>query len=99
MRFDISLQNFNEPLVDIFSPQIERKNGPKNIIRGYNFGCRKKALSNFLGSSSSLKTANTGKPAQNRSCISFCTSSVKRQLKTSQVDTKLCQIQLLKFDQ
>ena len=32
MRFDISLQNFNWPLVDIiFSPQIERKNVPNNI--------------------------------------------------------------------
>ena len=31
MRFDISLQNFKKPLVDIFSPQIERKNVPKSI--------------------------------------------------------------------
>ena len=30
------------------------------------------------------------------SCISFCTSSGKGQLKTSQVDTKLCQLQLSK---
>ena len=30
MRFDISLQNFKKPLVDI-SPQIERKTVPKNI--------------------------------------------------------------------
>ena len=30
------------------------------------------------------------------SCISFCTFSGKRQLKTSQVDTKLCQLQLSK---
>ena len=48
MRFDLSLQNFKKSLVDIFSPAV---------------GCRKKALSNFLASSSSLKTANTGKPA------------------------------------
>ena len=48
MRFDLSLQNFKKSLVDIFSPAV---------------GCRKKALSNFLDSSSSLKTANTGKPA------------------------------------
>ena len=27
-------------------------------------------------------------------CISFCTSSRKRQFKTSQDDTKLCQLQL-----
>ena len=31
MRFDISLWNFKKPLVDIFSPQIERKKVPKNI--------------------------------------------------------------------
>ena len=31
MRFDISLQNFKKPLVNIFSPQIERKKVPKNI--------------------------------------------------------------------
>ena len=31
MRFDISLQNFKKPLVDIFSPQIERRNVPKNV--------------------------------------------------------------------
>ena len=30
----------------------------------YNFGCRKKALSDFLASSSSLKTVNTRKPAK-----------------------------------
>ena len=58
MRFDLSLQNFKKALVDIFSPQIERK----KTLRYY-FDCRKKTLSNFLASSSSLKTANTGKPA------------------------------------
>ena len=58
MRFDLSLQNFKKALVDIFSLQIERK----KTLRYY-FGCRKKALSNFLAWSSSLKTANTGKPA------------------------------------
>ena len=31
MRFDISLQDFKKPLVDTFSPQIERKNVSKNI--------------------------------------------------------------------
>ena len=31
MRFDISLHNFKKPLVDTFSPQIERKNVLKNI--------------------------------------------------------------------
>ena len=34
LRFDwisLSLQNFKKPLVDINSPQIERKNFPKNI--------------------------------------------------------------------
>ena len=30
------------------------------------------------------------------SCISFCTSSGKRQIKTSWIDTKLCQLQLSK---
>ena len=31
MRFDLSLQNFKKPLVDIFSPQTERKNVIKSI--------------------------------------------------------------------
>ena len=31
MEFDVSLQSFKKPLVDIFPPQIERKNVPKNI--------------------------------------------------------------------
>ena len=31
LRFDISLQNFKKPLVDIFSPQIDRKNVPRSI--------------------------------------------------------------------
>ena len=62
MRFDISLQNFKKPLVDIFSLQIERKMFRR--VFSYNFGCRKKALSDFLASSSSLKTVNTGKPAK-----------------------------------
>ena len=60
MRFDISLQNFKKPLVNIFSPQIEMF----RRVFSYNFGCRKKALSDFLASSSSLKTVNTRKPAK-----------------------------------
>ena len=32
MRFDISLQNFKKPLVDIFSPQIERKKRSKEYL-------------------------------------------------------------------
>ena len=62
MRFDMSLPNFKKPLIDILSPQIERKNVPKSICK--HFGCRKKALSDFLTSSSSLKRVNTGKPAK-----------------------------------
>ena len=62
MRFDISLQSLKKPLFDIFSQQIEIKNVPKSI--GYNFGCIKKVLSDFLASSSSLKTVNTGKAAE-----------------------------------
>ena len=31
MWFDLILQNFKRPLVDIFSPQIEGKNVAKNI--------------------------------------------------------------------
>ena len=60
MRFDIRSQNFRKPLVDI-SPRIERKTFRR--IFSHSFGCRKKALSDFLVASSSLKTANTGKPA------------------------------------
>ena len=62
MRFDISLQNFKKLFVDIFSPQIEGKTFRR--VFSYNFGYRKKSLSDFLASSSSLKTVNTGKPAQ-----------------------------------
>ena len=58
MRFNFNLQNFKKPLVDIFSPEIERKKRSEE-----SFGYRKKALSDFLASSSSLKTVNTGKPA------------------------------------
>ena len=58
----MSLQNFKKLLVDIFSPQIERKTVRR--VFSYNFGCRKKALSDFLASSSSLKTVNTRKPAK-----------------------------------
>ena len=31
MKFDLSLQNFKKPSVDIFSTQMERKNVAKNI--------------------------------------------------------------------
>ena len=31
MSFGISLQDFKKPIVDIFLPQIERKNVPKSI--------------------------------------------------------------------
>ena len=58
----MSLQNFKKPLVDNLSPQIDRKNVPKSINN--NLGCKKKALSDFLTSNSSLKTVNTGKPAK-----------------------------------
>ena len=58
----MSLQNFKKPLVDSLSPQIERKTFRR--VFSYDFGCRKKALSDFLTSSSSLKTVNTRKPAK-----------------------------------
>ena len=58
----MSLQNFKKPLVDSLSPQIERKTFRR--VFSYDFGCRKKALSDFLTSSSSLKTVNIGKPAK-----------------------------------
>ena len=59
MRFDISVQNFKKPLVDITSPKIEKT---FQRIFSYNFGCKKKAQNDFLVASSSLKTTNTGKP-------------------------------------
>ena len=40
------------------------KKTSRRIFR-YDFGCKKKALSDFLASSSSWKTANTGKPPEN----------------------------------
>ena len=54
IRFDISLQNFKKPS-DIFS----RKKTLRRIF-SYKFGCRKKTLSDFLASSSSLKKATPG---------------------------------------
>ena len=62
MGFDISLQNFKKRLVDIFSPQIERKMFRR--VFSYNFGCRKKTLSDFLALSSCLQKINNGKPAK-----------------------------------
>ena len=59
IRFDIILQNFKKPL-DSFSPQIERKRSKQYLVI---ILAGKEALSDFLASSSSLKKANTGKPA------------------------------------
>ena len=60
IRFDISLQNFNK-LLDIFSPQIEKETFWR--IFSYDSGRLKKALSDILALRSSLKKANTRKPA------------------------------------
>ena len=55
--FDISLQNFKKPS-DTFSHR--KQNKTLRRIFSYQFGCRKKTLSDFLASrSSSLKTVNT----------------------------------------
>ena len=62
MRLIYARLYFKKHLVDIFSLQIERKTVRR--VFSYNFGCRKKALSDFLASSSSLKTVNTRKPAK-----------------------------------
>ena len=51
----ISLYNFKQPL-DISSPQIERKRSKEYLVI---ILAVKKALSDFLASSSSLKKANT----------------------------------------
>ena len=42
------------------------------------------------------QTSHEWQKTLDSSCISFCTSSGKRQLKESQVDTKLCQLRLAK---
>ena len=55
----ISLQIFKKSL-DIFSPQIERTRYKEFLVI---ILAVKEALSDFLASSSSLKKANTGKPA------------------------------------
>ena len=55
--YKLSKQNFKQPS-DIFS----RKKTSRRIFN-YKCGSRKKTLSNFLASSSSLKKANTGRPA------------------------------------
>ena len=56
---DISLQNFKKPL-DIFSPQIERKRSKEYLII---ILAVKQSFERFFASSSSVKKANTGKPA------------------------------------
>ena len=55
----MSLQIFKKPL-DIFSLQIERTRSKEFLVI---ILAVKEALSDFLASSSSLKKANTGKPA------------------------------------
>ena len=45
----------------------------------------------FLNQKYNKQTSYEQQKTLDSSCISFCTSSAKRQLKTSQVDTKLCQ--------
>ena len=52
IRFDISFQNFEKPL-DIFWLQLNTKKKTFQRIFSYDFGCKKKALSDFLDSSSS----------------------------------------------
>ena len=54
--FDIILQNFKKPL-DSFSPQIERKRSKEYLVI---ILAGKKALSDFLASSSSLKKETPG---------------------------------------
>ena len=51
---------FKKPL-DIFWPANSKKRFRR--ISSYDFGCKQKALNDFLASSSSWKRANTGKPA------------------------------------
>ena len=51
---------FKKPL-DIFWPANSKKRFRR--LFSYDFGCKQKALSDFLASSSSWKRANTGKPA------------------------------------
>ena len=48
----------------------------------------------FLNQKRNKQTSHELQKNLDSSCISFCTSSRKRQLKTSQDDTKLCQLQL-----
>ena len=62
MRFDISLQNFKKPLVDIFSPQIDRKKISEEYLVMI-LAVERNSLSDFLALSSSLKTVNSRKPA------------------------------------
>ena len=57
MRFDISLQNFKKPLVDILSPQIERKNVPKSSsLKTVNTGKPAKSFKLKLEDSGFLET-------------------------------------------
>ena len=60
IRLDIILQNFKKHL-DSFSSKIERKRSKKYLV--ITLAGKKKALSDFLASSSALKKADTGKPA------------------------------------
>ena len=54
IRFDISLQIFKKSL-DIFWPKIQRKGRKEYNVFSYDFGCKKKALSDFLASQFILK--------------------------------------------
>ena len=56
IKFDIKLQK----LLDIFSPQIERKRSKDYLVIILPV---KESLEQFLAPSSSLKKANAGKPA------------------------------------
>ena len=46
----------------------------------------------FLNQKPSKQTSHEQQKTLDSSCISFVTSSKKRQLKTTQVETKLCQL-------
>ena len=48
----------------------------------------------FLNQNRNKQASNELQKILDSSCNSFCTSSRKRQLETSQDDTKLCQLQL-----
>ena len=87
-----SIQLFRERLSEKVHATI-----PKGIVGDFEVTVlQRKSSATFLNQKTSKQTTHEKQKTLDSSFILFCTSRGKRQLKTSQVDTKLCQLQLSK---